>query len=102
MIPGSFTEIYHFSQQQDYSGGKSNKKYIVNTEAIGDEYAKSPLLGDYVKDFDITDKLFYHVWKELIDKSRGIEPKRELTKEELENQVSNPFNNQPNNKQWKT
>ena len=75
MVPGSFTEIYHFSQQSDYLGGKSSKRYIVNTEAVGDEYAKSPLLGDYVKEFDITDKLFYHVWKELIDKSRGIEKK---------------------------
>ena len=70
MIPGSFTEIYHFSQQSDYSEGVGSKRYIVNTEAVGDEYAKSPLLGDYVKEFDITNKLFYRVWKELIDKSR--------------------------------
>ena len=70
MIPGSFTEIYHFSQQSDYSEGVVSKRYIVNTEAVGDEYAKSPLLGDYVKEFDITNKLFYRVWKELIDKSR--------------------------------
>lgn len=92
MVPGSFTEIYHFSQQQDYTGGKSNKRYIVNTEAVGDEYAKSPLLGDYVKEFDITDRLFYEVWKELLDKSRGIEPKKELTSEELASQMANPFN----------
>src|ERR1035437_2945880 len=77
LVPGSFTEIYHFSQQSNWSNteGKSSKKYMVSTEAIGDEFAKSPLLGDYVKEFDITDKLFYHVWKDLIDKSRGIEPK---------------------------
>lgn len=91
MIPGGFTEIYHFSQQSDYSGGKSSKKFIVNTEAVGDEYAKSPLLGDYVKEFDITDRLFYQVWKELIDKSRGIEPKKELTEEELKDRLTNPF-----------
>jgi hypothetical protein len=85
MVPGSFTEIYHFSQQSDYSDGKGSKKYIVNTEAVGDEYAKSPLLGDYVKEFDITGKLFYEVWKDLLDKSRGVEPKepKELT--------NNPF-----------
>ena len=75
MIPGNFTEIYNFSKTTDYTSGASKLKYVVNTEAIGDDYAKSPLLGDYVKEFDITDKLFYHVWKELIDKSRGIEPK---------------------------
>jgi hypothetical protein len=83
MIPGSFTEIYHFSLQNDYSNGITNKKYIVNTEAVGDEYAKSPLLGDYVKEFDITGRLFYEVWKDLLDKSRGVEPKTELT--------NNPF-----------
>ncbi len=91
MIPGSFTEIYHFSQQSNYStDGKGNKKYIVNTEAVGDEYAKSPLLGDYVKEFDITDKLFYNVWKDLIDKSRGVEPKQE---NQTQPQTPNPFAN---------
>src|SRR5260370_26885294 len=45
MIPGSFTEIYHFSQVSDWSSGTTKKKYVVNTEAVGDEYAKSPLLG---------------------------------------------------------
>lgn len=84
IVPGSFTEIYHFSQQASWSAeGKSSKRFIVSTEAIGDEFAKSPLLGDYVKEFDITDKLFYPVWKELIDKSRGIEPKEE--------EPNNPF-----------
>lgn len=76
IIPGSFTEIYHFSQQSNWTEGKTSKKFIVNTEAVGDEYAKSPLLADYVKEFDITDRLFYEVWKELLDKSRGIEPKK--------------------------
>lgn len=102
MVPGSFTEIYHFSQQSDYASGKTSKKYIVSTEAIGDEYAKSPLLGDYVKEFDITDKLFYQVWKELLDKSRGIEPKKELTLIEAnsiipESIINNPFDTQ---KRW--
>jgi len=74
MIPGSFSEIYHFSQKNVW--GENNKKqYLVNTEAVGDEFAKSPLLGDYIKEFDITDRLFYEVWKELLDKSMGIEPK---------------------------
>jgi len=96
IVPGSFTEIYHFSQQSNWAEGKSSKRYVVSTEAIGDEFAKSPLLADYVKEFDITDKLFYSVWKELLDKSRGIEPKKELTEDEIKNQLIN----QPNNP-WK-
>jgi hypothetical protein len=101
MIPGSFTEIYHFSQQSNYSEGKSSKRYIVNTEAVGDEYAKSPLLGEYVKEFDITDRLFYEVWKELIDKSRGIETKKE-DKPVIESTISNPFTQSNQQTQWKT
>ncbi len=69
--PGSFTEIYHFSQKANWNDGKSSKQYVVSTEAVGDEFAKSPLLGDYAKEFDITDKLFYAVWKEMLEKSRA-------------------------------
>ena len=79
IIPGAFTEIYHFSQQVDFADGITTKRYIVNTEAVGDEYAKSPLLGDYVKEFDITNKLFYRVWKKLIDKSREVPKTIQLT-----------------------
>ncbi len=101
MIPGSFTEIYHFSQLSDFSSGVSSKRYIVNTEAVGDEYAKSPMLGDYAKSFDITNQLFYTVWKDLINKSRGIEPKKPLTEEELKLQISNPFT-PAQSTNWKT
>lgn len=67
MIPGNFTEIYHFSQQADWgSDGKYSKKFMVNLEAVGDEYAKSPILGDHFKELDITNKLFYEVWKEAV------------------------------------
>lgn len=86
MVPGSFTEIYHFSQQSNYTAGSSQKKYIVSTEAIGDEFAKSPLLGDYVKEFDITDKLFYTVWSELLKKSRG-----EISEPKIESSLLDPF-----------
>ena len=92
LVPGSFTEIYHFSQKSNFTEGKNSKEYVVSTEAIGDEFAKSPLLGDYIKEFDITDKLFYEVWKNLLDKSRGIE-KKELTEEEKANALQNPFEN---------
>lgn len=96
MVPGQFTEIYHFSQQSNWSEKGHSKKYMVNTEAVGDEYAKSPLLGDYVKEFDITDKLFYQVWKDLIDKSRGVEQKI------LESTIANPFTESKPTTQWKT
>lgn len=99
LVPGAFTEIYHFSQQSNYTDGKSNKRYIVNTEAVGDEYAKSPLLADYVKEFDITDKLFYEVWKDLINKSRGVETIKTDVEMATTN-ISNPFN--PQSTGWKT
>lgn len=84
MIPGNFTEIYQFSKKMDYTSGASKLQYLCSTEAIGDDYAKSPLLGDYVKEFDFTDKIFYEVWKDLIDKSLGIEPKQTLTADDVE------------------
>jgi hypothetical protein len=89
IVPGGFTEIYHFSQESDFSQGGTKKKFIVHTEAVGDEFAKSPMLADYVKEFDITDKLFYQVWKDLLDKSRGVEPPSD---EELAKKAVNPFN----------
>lgn len=96
MIPGNFTEIYQFSKTADYSSGAGKLKYVVSTEAIGDDYAKSPLLGDYVKEFDITDKLFYHVWKDLLDKSRGIDSKKkEETIQDVADKLSDPFTNKP-------
>lgn len=98
MVPGSFTEIYHFSQTANWdSQGKGTKKYMVNTEAIGDEFAKSPLLGDYVKEFDITDKLFYQVWKDLLDKSRGIEPIAENP-----DSFKSPFTTENQPSKWRT
>lgn len=97
MIPGSFTEIYNFSKLSswDAATGKSSIRYIISTEAIGDEYAKSPLLGDYVKEFDITNLLFYNVWKDLINKSRGIETKEPGT---IATETAKPTVNNP----WKT
>lgn len=66
IIPGSFSEIYHFSKQSDWTGGKSVLKYLVSTEAIGDDYAKSNI-GLNVE-MNISDRLFYEVWKEEIKK----------------------------------
>ena len=101
IIPGSFTEIYHFSQGTNFSAdGKSSKKFICSLEAIGDEFAKSPILGDYVKELDFTDKLFYQVWKDAVDKSRGIEAKEDekIGVEDEKEKMNNPFQQ----KQWKT
>lgn len=63
MIPGNFTEIYHFSKQTDWIDGQSKTKILVSTEAIGDDYAKTAL--NLPKEFDITDKLFYEEWRKL-------------------------------------
>lgn len=101
IVPASFTEIYHFSQQSTWSEKGNNKKYIVNTEAVGDEFAKSPILSDYVKEFDITDKLFYEVWKDLVNKSRGIEPKQ--LEEANPSTITNPFESKPQSTtNWRT
>jgi hypothetical protein len=91
LVPGAFTEIYHFSQQADFTQGRTSKKFIVNTEAVGDEFAKSPILSDYVKEFDITDKLFYQVWKDLVNKSRGIESVVKTDEEKARIASINPF-----------
>lgn len=69
MVPGNFTEIYHFSQvgQWDASAGVSKKKFIVNTEAQGDEFAKTAL--QLPSELDITNDLFYSVWKSALERS---------------------------------
>lgn len=67
IVPGSFAEIYHFMQQASWSAdGANSKKYMCSLDSIGDDYAKSPLLGNYFKELDFTNKLFYEVWKEAI------------------------------------
>lgn len=79
MVPGNFTEIYHFSQESswDSSAGKSSKRFVVNLESVGDEFAKSPLLGDFIKELDITDKFFYDVWKQATrDKEAMVTARR--------------------------
>lgn len=102
IVPGNFSEIYHFSKESTWDSviGKNFIKYKVSTEAMGDDFAKSNL--GLKGEFDITDKLFYEVWKEKVIQLR----------EELKNEVAieqtkpvNPFDTsstaQPT-KQWKT
>jgi hypothetical protein len=100
IVPGNFSEIYHFSKQSSWNQetGKSSIKYLVSPEAIGDDYAKSNL--GLKSEFDITDKLFYQVWKEQVKNLR----------EEIENDLrKNPsaptivFPNQPTAEtKWRT
>lgn len=98
IVPGSFTEIYHFSQQASWSTeGKSNKRFICCLDTVGDEFAKSPLLSDYTKELDFTDKLFYEVWKEAIKASQDkLNSENQQTEEP---KLNNPFAEQTN--RWK-
>ena len=59
IVPANFTEIYHFGRQAG--------KRVVYTDLAGDDYAKSAF--NLPVSFDITDKLFAPVWKELVKKS---------------------------------
>lgn len=105
IVPGNFSEIYHFSKQSnwDAASGKSSTKYIVNTENVGDDFAKSNL--GLRGEFDITNKLFYEVWKEEIKKL-----KEEMTNAVKEHEAKpiNPFSTNPSEqsneqtKQWRT
>lgn len=73
LIPGRFQEIYHFGRQMD--------KRLVFTDAVGDDYAKTSFYG-MPKTLDITDKLFFEVWKAAVDKC--------IEKEEVKDVVTVP------------
>ena len=66
VVPGNFTEIYHFSKQIDYQSNPSRMKYLVSTDMVGDEYAKTAL--GLPAEFEITNRLFWEVWKEQLKK----------------------------------
>lgn len=98
IVPGSFTEIYHLSQTSNWDGasGTASKRYVASMDSIGDEFAKSPLLSNYTKELDFTDKLFYEVWKEAI-----LAANDQLINQSTETnqpQIDNPFNQQ---NKWK-
>ena len=99
IVPGNFSEIYHFSKESTWDSviGKSFIKYKVNTEAIGDDFAKSNL--GLKGEFDITDRLFYEVWKDKVKQLR-----EELTNAVAENDAKpiNPFATNDNNPQNQT
>lgn len=88
IVPGNFSEIYHFSKESTWDSviGKSLVRYKVTTEAIGDDFAKSNL--GLKGEFDITDKLFYEVWRDKVKQLR-----EELTNAVIEHDSKpvNPF-----------
>lgn len=61
LVPGRFQEIYHFARQMD--------KRVVWTDAEGDDFAKTSY-NHMPKSLDITDKLFFEVWKKAVDDSK--------------------------------
>jgi len=68
IVPGQFTEIYHFSIENTWNAklGKGEQKRLVSPRGIGDDFAKSGI--GLVDSFDITDKLFWSVWKDEVAK----------------------------------
>ena len=92
MIPPAFTEIYHFSQKQEWNpgAGGGTKRFIVNLESIGDEFAKSPMMeGSGITELDITNKFFYEVWRDKVNEIHAHD------KAKLEATKDNPLNIPP-------
>lgn len=85
ILPGNFTEIYHFGRQMN--------KRIVWTDMVGDDYAKSAF--NLSKSFDITDRLFAEVWKEEVNKSL------EVYNEPVNPPIDPSSTSQPSTKKWK-
>lgn len=69
MVPGRFTEIYHFGKEIDYNTNPSTHRYICHTDAVGDDFARSALT--LPQQIDHTNKPFFSEWKRLLDESSG-------------------------------
>lgn len=93
IVPGNFSEIYHFSKLTgwDPNSGKSSTRYLVDTDAIGDDFAKSNI--GLTGQMDITDVMFYDVWKERVVKHR--QEVRDAI-EEAKSKPINPFQSTTN------
>lgn len=101
IVPGNFSEIYHFSKLNNWDSttGRASTRYIVDTDAVGDDFAKSNI--GLTGQMDITDRMFYEVWKEKL-KQHTQEMKDALAKKQ--ETPMNPFAN-PNTSsepRWKT
>jgi hypothetical protein len=79
MVPGSFTEIYHFGKSIDFNTSPATEKRVVLTDSIGDDFAKTSL--GLPKELDITNKLFYEVWIDAVKNSLTGEIKEVEAKE---------------------
>lgn len=88
IIPGQFSEIYQFSKLSswDQNLGKSTTKYIVSTEQVGDDYAKSNI-GLNVE-IDITNRLFFDAWKTEVAKLEVV-----INEVKEQPKPDNPFSN---------
>lgn len=83
LVPGAFSEVYHFGRQMN--------KRIVWTDMVGDDFARTSL--NLPKSFDITDKLFFEVWEELVREGMNEGGMHEV-KDDI-SVVSNPNNPNP-------
>lgn len=68
LVPGRFTEIYHFGKEFNYNTNPTTEKYICYTNGIGDDYARSALM--LPNEIDHTNKLFFEVWREALAASK--------------------------------
>lgn len=66
IVPGQFTEIYHFTKEADWDASKgiASEKRIVHTTGIGDDFAGTAL--GLAPSFDITNRLFWECWREEV------------------------------------
>ena len=101
IVPGQFTEIYHFAKSTDYSTNPIMIRYKAITEQVGDEFAKTAL--GLPRELDFTQKLFFEVWLEALQQIEEIykttEVKSDLT-QPSEPTVFNPFSQAQENKTW--
>jgi len=103
IVPGNFSEIYHFSKVNNWDAttGKSSTRYIVDTDAVGDDFAKSNI--GLTGQMDITGQMFYEVWKDKVSIHKQ-EVRDAITKEK--EAPFNPFiksiqaQEQESNKKW--
>lgn len=92
IVPGQFTEIYHFSKETNFQTQPTSIRYKVSTEAIGDEFAKTAL--GLPAELDITNRLFYDVWIEALARVQAdFEAKEKVNEvtQPTEPNVVNPF-----------
>jgi hypothetical protein len=83
LVPGQFTEIYHFGRK--YDGSR-----IVLTDSSGEDFAKTSF--NLPKELDITDKLFAEVWRDAVTESF-----KEVSNDGVKEGQVDPF---PSKKPW--